>query len=178
MTFTKWHHSPAHLFLPNAFCFITGATLNKMHFFRPDDRLDLLQQSLFDAMTHYSWEPEAWAIFSNHYHLIAKAPNNPKSLVPMLKRVHSQTARELNKLDATPGRQVWFQYRDKCLSYEKSYCSRLNYVMQNPVRHGLVGNAEMYPWCSAAWFRANAEPGFFRKIRTFAFDKLEIDDDF
>ena len=33
----------------------------------------------------------------------------------------------------------------------KSYLARLNYVHQNPVKHGLVRVANQYRWCSAAW---------------------------
>lgn len=96
----------------------------------------------------------------------------------MLQRLHSETARKINALDEAYGRQVWFQYWDVCLTYEKSYYARLHYVIDNPVKHGLVSNAEDYRYCSAAWFRENADPVFCKKVLSFRYDKLDIPDDF
>ena len=174
----RWHHRPAHLFLPGTFYFVTARTIRKRPFFHDHQRLLLLQNALFDAVAHYGWELQAWSIVANHYHLIAKAPEDAASLKPMIQRVHSQTSREVNKLDCQPGRQVWFQYRDTCLTYEKSYHARLHYVMENPAKHGVSANPELYPFCSAAWFHATAEPSFFGKVKSFRFDELKIDDDF
>lgn len=126
----------------------------------------------------YNWLAQAWAVFSNHYHFVAKSPVEATSLKSMIQRLHSQTSREVNKLDEAPGRQVWFQYWDTCLTFEKSYYARLNYVHNNPVKHGLVEIAENYPFCSAAWFKSQIEPGFRRKVESFRYDRLKIVDDF
>ena len=96
----------------------------------------------------------------------------------MIQRFHSQSARQLNDLDNTSSRNVWFQYWDTCLTYEKSYYARLNYVNNNPVKHGLVKNADQYPFCSATWFKAQADPGFRKKVESFKYDRVKIIDDF
>ena len=57
----------------------------------------------------------------------------------MLSTLHVKTAEWVNKLDCTRGRQVWFNYRETRITYEKSYLVRLNYVHQNAVKHGLIG---------------------------------------
>jgi putative transposase len=175
---SRWHHRPAHLFLPDTFYFVTARTVDKKSVFDDHERLLLLQNSLFDAVEHYGWELQAWSIVPNHYDIIAKAPEDAGTLKRMLQRVHSQTSREVNKLDKALGRQVWFQYRDTCLTYEKSYYARLHYVMENPVKHGIVANAELYPFCSAVWFSVNADPSFYGKVKSFRFDRLDLEDDF
>ena len=71
-----------------------------------------------------------------------------------------------------------FQYWDTCLTYEKSYYARLNYVHNNPVKHGLAPVADQYPFCSAAWFRAQADPRFRKKVESFRHDRVKIVDDF
>ena len=130
------------------------------------------------AATAYGWDLQAWAILANHYHFIAYAPAAATSLRPMLQRLHSATARAVNRLDHTPGRQVWFQFWDTCLSYAASYYARLNYVHHNAVHHGLVAVAEQYEFCSAAWFAAQADPTFYRKVCSYKYDKVKIEDDF
>jgi putative transposase len=131
--------------MPNTFYIITAGTYNKEHLFRGDQRLNLLQSSLFDALEACQWQPQAWAIFSNHYHIVAQSPDNAQTLSAMINRIHSQTARKLNKLDGTPRRKVWFQFWDHCLTFEKSYYARLNYVNNNPVKHHQAAKPELYP---------------------------------
>lgn len=173
-----WHHRPAHLFVPNTAYIVTASTLHKQHYFRGIERLRLLQEELFAAAAANGWELQAWAIFSNHYHFIAHAPADAATLRRMLQRLHSATARAINRMDGTPGRQVWFQFWDTCLTYEASYYARLNYVHNNPAHHGLVPTAEQYEFCSAAWFAANANPAFYRRVHSYRYDKIEIEDDF
>jgi putative transposase len=173
-----WHHRPVHVFEPNTMYLITAGTLHKRHFFHHSTRLQLLQSALFEVIDAYGWKLQAWAVFSNHYHFIAQSPVDARVLRPMIQRLHSQTARQVNRLDGTRGRKVWFQYWDTCLTYEKSYYARLNYVHNNPVKHQLVSAAWRYPFCSAAWFKDNAEPSYRRKVESFRYDQVKIKDDF
>lgn len=120
-------------------------------------------------------------MFSNHYHFIARPAQGPSAradLGLMIKALHERTARELNELDAQPGRRVWHNYWDTSLTFEASYRARLNYVMQNPVKHGLVAAAEDYRWCSAAWFERVNTGAWVQTIQRFKTDKLKIDDDY
>jgi putative transposase len=112
----------------------------------------------------------------NHYHFIAISENAADSLRALVQGLHSLTARSVNAEDEESGRRVWFQYWDTHLTFGKSYLARLNYVHYNPVRHGLVRDANQYPWCSAAWFERNAEPSFYGTVRSFPIDKVNVVD--
>ena len=92
--------------------------------------------------------------------------------------MHSDTAREVNKMDEAVGRKVWFNFWDTKLTFQRSYLARLNYVHQNAVKHGLVNVASQYDWCSAAWFERNALPSAVKTIYGFKTDELKIRDDF
>ena len=96
----------------------------------------------------------------------------------MLSHLHTTTAIELNQLDEVNGRRVWYNFWDTKLTYERSYLARLNYVHQNPVKHGLVPVANQYPWCSASWFERTASPAAIKTIYGFKIDKLRIEDDY
>jgi putative transposase len=76
------------------------------------------------------------------------------------------------------GRKVWHQYWDLRITFQKSYLARLNYVMQNPVRHGIVGSADQYPLCSASWFEMKSSPAFFQSVSSCKIDALDVLDDF
>lgn len=175
---SEWPHAPMHAFNEKGLYMVTGATLyNELHFIRSED-LDHLQNSLFELSLRYQWRLEAWAIFANHYHFLA-ASENPQSLPKFITHFHASTARELNKINNSPGRKVWYQYWDSRITYHNSYMARLNYVMQNPVKHKLAAQAADYPWCSAAWFARHATKSYQDVVTSFKIDRVAcIPDDF
>jgi putative transposase len=175
---TEWHHSPLHVFKPNMMYMITASTLHSAHLFRDREHLKFLQSLLFSVADKYCWKLQAWAVFSNHYHFIAQSPEDSKSLKRMIQHLHSVSAITINEHDRKEERKVWFQYWDTCLTYQKSYYARLNYVHYNPVKHGLVKVASHYPFCSAGWFEVNAKPSFVKQIRSFKTDKVNVYDEF
>jgi putative transposase len=138
----------------------------------------LLERALLARAKRYQWQLEAWAVFPNHYHFLARRNDDSASLKRMLTHLHADSARELNRMDGQTGRTVWFNFWDTKLTNERSYLARLNYVHQNPVKHGLVPKANQYSWCSAAWFERTASPAMVKTIYSFKTDRLKIHDDF
>jgi putative transposase len=126
----------------------------------------------------YCWEFQAWAVLSNHYHFVARSPEDPTTLKRMLSKLHTLTAKAVNLEDETPGRKVWHQYWDTRLTFERSYLARLNYVHQNPVHHRVVTHATEYPWCSARQFEAEAPIAFQRTVGAMPINEISISDDF
>ena len=176
--YREWAHAPSHLFMPNASYFVTAGTHHKALLFDTPEKRDFLLASLFDEAARWEWKLQAWAVMSNHYHFVAHAPEDAETLKRMLTSLHSKTAIELNKRDGRLGRKVWFQYHDTCLTNERSYFARLNYVHHNPVHHGLTQDPKNYRWCSMAWFMREAQSGFRRTVLSFPFDRVQIDDEF
>jgi putative transposase len=177
-TYRTWHHSPSHLLVPGSAYIVTGGTYKRLHIFEGPERLELLQSALFEAAERSRWQLEAWCALPNHYHFVASAPDDADSLKRMIQLLHSWTARVVNGRDGAPGRRVWFQYWDTCLTHERSYLARLNYVHTNAVKHGTVGRAEDYPYCSATWFAAKADPAFYKLVTSLRTDRIDVVDDF
>ena len=141
----------------------------------------MLQRGLLKLAAENGWQLEAWAVFSNHYHFVGHSPSDAPtamSLSKMLGVLHAKSAGWLNRLDGTPGRQVWHNFWDTRLSYQRSYLVRLNYVHQNPVKHGLVPVANQYPWCSAQWFERTASAAQVKSVYRFKTDLVRLADDF
>ena len=141
----------------------------------------MLQRGLLTVARDFNWRLEAWAVFSNHYHFVAHSPVEhaaSESLSQMLSTLHTKTSGWINRLDETPGRKNWHNYRETKLTRQQSYLARLNYVHQNAVKHGLVPVANQYPWCSAAWFERTASTAMVKSIYRFRVDRLYIEDDF
>lgn len=176
--FKSYPHNPAHLFIPNAIYMITGSTLGKMKFFDTDNRKLHLKATLFERAYRLNWQVEAWAILHNHYHFIAKAPEDASTLPALIRSIHSFSARNVSNLDKVPGRRIWHNYWDKCISSDKAYLARLHYVILNPVKHGLVEKPEDYEFSSYVWFRERADIEFQREVFSQSLENLNIEDNF
>ena len=141
----------------------------------------MLQRGLLTLADRFGWTLEAWAVFSNHYHFVAHSPSNAtdaSSLSAMSSMLHVKTAEWINKIDGTPARKVWHNFRDTRLTHQRSYLARLNYVHQNAVKHHLVPVACEYPWCSASWFERTASPAMVKSIYRFKTNRISVEDNF
>ena len=174
---TPWPHAPLHQLSESGTYFVTAGTYQKQHRFRGKERLRVLHRGLLRVACDFGWQLEAWAVFSNHYHFVAHSPpEGAENLSEMLGKLHEKLAKWINRLDGARGRQVWFNFRETRLTYEKSYLARLKYTHQNAVKHRLVPVANQYPWCSAAWFERTARPAQVKTIYGFKIDQLQIYD--
>jgi putative transposase len=176
-----WPHAPTHRLSESGTYFVTAGTYLKAHHFRSPQRLDVLQRELITIAHDFGWNIEAWAVFSNHYHLVAQSPRDSThamSLSQMLGILHTRIASWINRLDGTRARKVWHNFWDTKLTFEKSYLARLNYVHQNAVKHGFVPVANLYRWCLAGWFEGIASPAMVRSIYRFKIGDVRVRDDF
>lgn len=172
---TPWPHAPTHQLEIRGTYFVTASTCQKEHHFRGAKRLGVLHRGLLTVAETFRWQLEAWAVFSNHYHFVAHSPAtapDATTLSDMLSVLHVKTAGWVNQLDGAPKRQVWFNFRETRLTHQRSYLARLSYVHRNPVKHGLLPLASLYPWCSAAWFERTASPAMVKSIYRFKTDRI------
>jgi len=173
-----WPHAPVHRLAENGVYFVTAGTLHKRHLFDTDAKRDLLERLLLSYAKHFGWQFEAWAVFANHYHIVARGNPDSTNLRVFLSKLHSESAKQLNLLDDAEARDVWHNFRDTRLTYQHAYLARLNYVHQNAVKHRLVPVAHQYPWCSAAWFERTASPAQVKTIYGFKTDRVKVEDDY
>jgi len=157
---------------------VTGAILYNQNLLIENRRKEFVLHTLLERTALFGWNLQAWSILNNHYHFIAQAPENAINLSKFIQQVHSVTAIQFNRWDSTPGRQVWFNYWDSCLTYEKSYLARLHYVHMNSVKHGLANEARDYPFCSYKWFIEQGDEAFRKQVFAQPIGRLKIFDDF
>ena len=172
-----WPHAPPHHLTVGGTYFVTAGTYQQDHHFKGRERLEVVQRGLLKTLKEGGWQLEAWAAFSNHYHFVASS-KAPENLGTLLKSFHSKLATWVNRLDATPGRKVWHNFRETLLTYEESYLARLNYTHHNAVKHGLVHVARDYPWCSARWFEEMGNTARIKTIYGIKYDQVKVDDDY
>jgi putative transposase len=128
---------PPHIYAQNAVYFLTGSTLRHQRFLAVGERRLLLHDILDNAIEDYGVTLYAWVILADHYHLLIKI-GDVAPLWKFIKRFHGESAIRLNKLDQTPGRQVWYQYWDRFPRNDKDFWSYFNYIHINPIKHRYV----------------------------------------
>jgi putative transposase len=172
-----WPHAPPHRLGHAGVFFVTARCLEQWHHFATAERRDFLQARLLTLAQHYGRRLEAWAVLVNHYHFVAHSPvGASESLPKFLRHLHGDSAREINKQDGTPGRQVWHNFRETHLTFQRSCFARLNYTHQNAVHHKLVPVADQWPWCSAGVFQRAVTPAWRKTVFSFKFDHIARDD--
>ena len=142
--YKKYEHNPAHLFVEGNKYFITSATYQHRHYLVSDSAKQRVLSSIRKGFEENNWLLEDWVILDNHYHLMLDSRGNASLLPSIIRDIHKFTANWINKHDDMPGRKIWYNYWDKCITFEKSYFARLNYIWYNPVKHGICKNAEDY----------------------------------
>jgi len=173
-----WPHAPVHRLGEYGVYIVTAGTLYKQPLFDSPTKRESLERLLLSLAKVSGWQLEAWAVFANHYHFVARGCPESKPMREFLRELHSRSAIGLNERDGVKGRTVWHNFWDTRLTLQHAYLARLNYVHQNAVKHGLVAVANQYPWCSAAWFERVASPAQIKTIYSFKTDRVKVEDDF
>ncbi len=102
---------------------------------------------MLEKMKRFNFEAIGGVLNTNHYHILVKVPDG-KMLGRFVQNLHSNLARLINQLDRSEGRQIWYQYWDRCIRSERDLYTRLNYIHQNPVKNGLALRIDDYKWSS------------------------------
>src|SRR5258708_2379564 len=173
-----WPHAPVHRLSEHGIYFVTAATLGKQRLFDTPQKRDMLERMLLSLAKSKSWQLEAWAVLANHYHFVARGAPDSVPMGEFLRELHSRSAIALNRLDKAQNRKVWYNFWDTRLTYQYSYLARLNYVHQNPVKHGLVLVANQYPWCSAEWFERTSSSAQIKTIYGFKTNTVTVEYDY
>jgi len=177
--YKTYAHTPPHLYRAGAKYFIT-ASIHEKKKILADSAKEKLLFSLSTSCEKYGWQLEDWVILDNHYHIMVNAPEKSANLSKFIAEYHKFTALFIKKNlpEAATWPKVFNNYWDACITYEKSYYARLNYLYNNPVKHRYVQSAQEYRWGSF-YLRYNHEKAYVEKlIQEFPCDMLKIEDDY
>ncbi len=139
-------HTPAHLLRDNTPYFITGAIYRKRRLIADSDLKQILLELIKGYLQKNNWELHHWVILDNHYHLIGKSCKG-KILPEMMRNIHRFSGIPIRKATSCE-KPVWWNYWDYCPRDEKDYLIRVNYLLNNPVKHGYTDNLRDYPFSS------------------------------
>jgi putative transposase len=156
-------HQPPHLALDHTLYLLTATCYeHRAHMHTPQRRQTVLDL-LFEQFIQHSIEIQAWAVLTNHYHLLVHVTEF-KALSGIFHRVHGRTSHDWNKEEQAQGRKVWYRYSDRAIRSEGHYYTTLNYIHYNPVKHNLVASPYDWTWSSVHWYRESKGRAWLRDL--------------
>jgi REP element-mobilizing transposase RayT len=86
----------------------------------------------------------AWCIMPNHVHLVIE-PNKGIELSSIMQNIKSVSSHRINELLSNRGTVWQKEPYDHIVRNEASYCTLINYVVNNPVKAKLIGWKWVFP---------------------------------
>ncbi|HCN20061.1 MAG: hypothetical protein A3C38_00080 [Planctomycetes bacterium RIFCSPHIGHO2_02_FULL_50_42] len=177
--YKAYENNPPHLFRPCSKYMITGGTyMKRRHLIDPDSKEQLLL-FILKGCQKYGWRLEDWVILDNHYHLMLESPENVDSLSRFINAIHRFTSIWIRKNKAVEAtKKIFHNYWDSCISYERSYFARKNYIYFNPVKHGYVSHPRDYPFGSYSYRYQKYSEELEDLQYKYPCDRINVRDDF
>ena len=143
---------PRRSFEPDVSLHVIHRGNNRITVFDDDPDFELFLVFLKRASQRYGVNVHAFALMTNHYHLIA-TPTDAGGLAAMMKAANGRYVRFFNKKYARIGTLWNGRYKAIPIQDESYWLTCLRYVELNPVRANIVTKPEAYRWSS---YRAHA----------------------
>ena len=139
----------AHIQLDEYPYMVTTATVDRKPIFKNKTLANILLKAIWFGKTQNWYHLLSFVIMYDHLHLII-VPNR-KNISRCMKSLKGYSARRINIKLGDRG-SVWQSgFYDYILDSEEKILRRMLYIEENPVRQGLVENAEDYEYSSARY---------------------------
>ena len=127
----------------NCYC-ITTVTAGRRRLFADDVRAGLLVDEMRGARNGWAVSSLAWVLMPDHLHWLFRLESG--TLSGHMQRFKMLTAQAINRQTEAKG-AVWQPgFHDHCIRDERSLARIARYLVENPVRAGLVRKVEDYPY--------------------------------
>ena len=133
------------IWLKDPVCFLTICAADRRQILHRPGVACVLIQALYDAPRVHGWKVGRFVIMPDHVHFFCLAVSDGKDLAAFVRDWKRWTARKIAEttLISSP---IWQrEFFDHVLRSSGSYAAKWNYVRENPVRAGLVADADDWP---------------------------------
>jgi putative transposase len=138
---------PLHAYQEQTAFFVTSNTFHRIKAFTQPDVADKAIQELKKAAIKYGWKVYVFCFMPDHLHFLTM-PNGPKtnknSLIRLMSGFKQTTGYWYAQKYGTP---LWHKsYHDRAVRGEEEFVAFFNYILENPVKAGLVAHWKDYPY--------------------------------
>jgi len=126
--------------------FITAATFQKHSLFQSDRMPILFLEGLLHYRTQQKYLLHEFVIMPDHFHLLVTPTLTLERALQLIKGGFSFRA----KKELGFGGEIWEKsFYDRRVRDWQEYCGFRQYIHSNPVKKGLAGTVDQYPYSSA-----------------------------
>jgi putative transposase len=142
---------PLRLEFAGALYHLTSRGNAQQDIFRDDADRRIFLRALADTVTHFGWLLYSYCLMGNHYHLVAETPS--PNLSRGMRNLNGQYTQQFNRRHNRVGHLFQGRFTGILIERETHWLELARYVTLNPVRAGIIGAPEDWPWSS---YRATA----------------------
>lgn len=148
MTHRQHLHRLDRIFPSHPVYFITTCTHRRRPILACETAVNVLRKEWADAPDRHGWLVGRYVVMPDHVHFFcAESPRNSvRSLSEFIQRWKEWSSKQLAHALGLSA-PIWQkQFFDHVLRHDESYAEKWRYVVENPVRAGLVAEAAAWPW--------------------------------
>jgi putative transposase len=140
----------SYAYTQNSTYFITYKTFHALNFFESDRNKEILKQQLYKSSEKYNFEMIAYAILSNHYHLLIQM-NDSSQMNQAIQLINGGSSYLIEKPKYS--KHVWERTNkySSAIYDEKGKYQVLGYITGNPLKHGIIkdfNELEQHKYCN------------------------------
>lgn len=129
---------------------VTFVTRHRLPIFRDCALARIACKAMTDPMVWQQSRLLAWVLMPDHWHGLIVLGDR-EALSAMVRRIKSNSSRCV-RLERPELQGIWARaFHDRALRHEEAVATAARYVIQNPVRSGLVTSLSDYPYWNADW---------------------------
>ena len=118
------------------------------HIGRYPERMDSFASDLHACFREAGSQTFAWALLPNHYHFLVETAD-VLTLLRQIGKLHGRSSFRWNGEENCRGRKVFCGGVEREIRSHRHFWSTINYILNNPVRHGYVKQWIEWPWSNA-----------------------------
>lgn len=133
--------------IPDAYYHVMSRGINGAEIFGDDEDRNKILKCLEEALTKTSSQCHAWALMSNHIHLLVKTTQKPLS--KLMQQFLAQYAVYFNKKYKRRGYLFQGRYKSILCQKDPYFIELVKYIHLNPIRAKIIASVEElheYPW--------------------------------
>jgi putative transposase len=132
---------------PEGIYHVTTRGVARTAIFLNDDEHRLFLRLFADVVARHDWRVHVFCLMPNHYHLVVET--QLWRLSAGIHRLNGTYAQGFNRRHKRWGHVFGDRFASWLIEGDEHYRNTCDYVLQNPVRAGLVQRAEDWPWSAA-----------------------------